>query len=218
MSKQTERGYNNIVDDKETSTIIHEGANQTQLCKLFKTDKRRVKERLLHVPPDGRRTGVPVWKVSTVAPHLVKPLFDVENYLRTMNHADLPPHLTKEFWAGQRSRQSFEEDEGDLWRTTEVVEAVADLLRLVRMTVMLIPDQLEKVTTLSHKQRELVSEQTDGLLDELRQSILRSFSEQRTGAVTEQDIESAISSAEDNSDNPHEEEDGDGEEDPFADL
>lgn len=216
MTKQSARGYRNIVADKETESIIYEGANQTQLTRLFRADKTRVKARLLHVPPDGRRMGTDVWKIATAAPHLVKPLFDVENYIRTMNYADLPPHLTKEFWAGQRTKQAFEEDEGDLWRTAEVVEAIADLLRLVRMSVMLIPDQLEKVTTLSPKQRDLVASQTDGLLDELRKSVLRSFSEQRTGDVGAEDVKAAIDRAEAETHAP-EANDGE-EEDPFADL
>lgn len=215
MTRSTDRGYKGIADDKEAKSIIYEGANQTQLTRLFQCDKARVKQRLLHVKPDGRRMGTDVWKVATAAPYLVKPLFDVENYIRNMNHADLPPHLSKEYWAGQRTKLAFQEEQGDLWPTADVLDTVTDLLRLVRMSVMLIPDQLEKVTTLSPKQRELVATQTDDLLNELRETIIRNFSERRTGGTTPVDVNKAVEKAE--SDTRTEKAD-DEEEDPYADL
>lgn len=196
MTTKNDRGYRGISMDKETQEIVYEGANQTQLSRLFRVDKHRVKQRLLHVTPDGKRMGTPIWKVSTAAPYLVKPLFDVENYIRNMNHAELPPHLTKEFWAGQRAKLSLEEDQGERWLTADVMEAIAEILRLVRMSVMLIPDQLEKVTTLTPKQKGLVSEQTDALLDELRKTIIRRFSENPSGQTTPEVVEQKITEVE----------------------
>lgn len=167
--------YNNKGADKRSEAILYSGANISQLCELFRVDNRTVKRKLHDVPPDGKRSGADVWLVHTAAPHLVKPGYDIEQYIRRMNHAELPAMLTKEFWAGQNAKLTYLEKEGELWATDDVIDALNELMRLFRMSAILLPDQLEKVTTLSAQQRELVNEQIDGMLRETQATILRIF-------------------------------------------
>lgn len=168
-------GYNNKGPDKASEAILYQGANLSQLEVLFAQDKRSLRRKLFNVKPDGKRNGTDVWLVSTVAPHLVKPVYDIEQYIRRMHHSELPPRLTSEFWKGQRAKQDYEEEQGDLWRTNDVIDVINELYRLVRMTIILLPDQMDKVTTLDAKQREIVNSQVDGLLEEMRNTITREF-------------------------------------------
>lgn len=177
-------GYNNKGPDKQTEAILYQGANISQLSVLFKQDARTIRRKLFNVKADGTRNGTDVWLVDTVAPHLVRPVYDIEQYIRRMHHSELPPHVTKEFWAGQRARQAYEEEQGDLWRTDDVIDAVNEIFRLVRMTLLLMPDQMEKVTTVSPEQRQILNSQVDGVLEEMRNTITRSF-----GKRAEQDGE-----------------------------
>lgn len=175
------RGYRNKSLDKTSELVVYEGANMTELAELFQMDRRTLKRKLVGVKQDAVRNGAPVWRVSTVAPYLVKPVFDIEAYIRRMNHAELPPMLTKEFWAGQCAKLAYYEEEGDLWRTEKVIEILNDIFRLVRMTLLLLPDRIEKTSTISPAQRKIVNEQVDGLLEEMRNVIERTMKESGNG-------------------------------------
>ncbi len=168
--------------DDESRSIIFEGANVTQLVYLFKMDIRTIKSKIYkaNVKPVKRvksPTGQPVdlYAVHEVAPHLVKPVVDVEAYIRSMNHADLPKHLTKEFWAGQRSRQDYEEKAGRLWPTEKVVEEVGDLAKLVKMSVLLMNDAVERNTELSNRQKDIIKSLSHGMLKDLMLRIEEKF-------------------------------------------
>lgn len=174
--------------DQESQAAIYEGLNLSQMEKAFRMDHRNLVEKLKDCPPSGSRGGVPVWRIHEAAPHLVKPLYDVEAYIKRMNHTDLPKHLTKEFWAGLKSKQDYELRAGDLWPTSKVVESVGELMKLVRMTALLTVDTLERQVELTDKQRSIVKNLMDGMLIELHKAIQEKFADTTPdGEETEDD-------------------------------
>jgi len=172
---QVQKDTNENVDGART--LIFQGANLSQLGALFGMDKQTIigKLKKSDVKPVGRRRNADVYLVKDVAPHIIKPAFDVETYIKQMHHSELPKHLTKEFWAGLKSRQDYEEREGLLWRTEKVVEEVGDLFKLVKMSALLMMDAVERTTELSDRQRELIKNLTHGMLDEIVQRIEQKF-------------------------------------------
>lgn len=173
MASHTSRVADNI--DMASRGILYEGANLTQLCQLFKMDFRTVSAKMHGVPPDGVRGRSSIWRIDTAAPHLVKPIYDIESYMRNMSHNDLPKMLTKEFWAGQRSRQEYELKNGDLWPTSMVVEKVGELMKIFKMTVRLFMDAVDQQSQLSQKQREIIKQLSDGLLEETNHQVVKNF-------------------------------------------
>lgn len=107
--------------DADTEAMIFQGCNITQLAKLFRMERRDITPKIMDIPPVGERGGYPIYAVHEVAPYLVKPLYDVETYLRRMNFKDLPKELSKEFWNGQRAKQEYDLRAGNLWPTEDVV-------------------------------------------------------------------------------------------------
>lgn len=181
MAKRTEG------TDDTTRAILYDGANLSQLGELFRMDHRSIVAKIHKCKPCGTRNGVDIYAVHEVAPYLVKPAYDIETYIKKMHHNDLPKMLTKEFWAGQRSRQEFEQREGNLWPTERVVEVIGGLMKMVKMSVRLMSDAVDRQAELSDRQRQIVKAQGDGMLEELYRNVLDAFTKAPTNpAVIEQ--------------------------------
>lgn len=169
--------------DDETRAIIYEGVSINQIGLLF--DKRNPEvSRLIataKIAPCGERQGYPIYKLKDVAPVMVPPReADVSDVIRNMSPKDLPPALTKEYWAAQHARLKFEEDRGDLWRTEEVIEMLSEVFKTLRMSILLMPDQLEKQSQLTDQQRNIVMGMIDGLLNDLADSLIERFQNEPT--------------------------------------
>jgi hypothetical protein len=161
--------------DEIGKSILYEGANLSELSVLFRMDHRKLVEKLHNVPHSNLRNGHKVWKIDEVAPHLVKPIYDIERYMQTMAHTDLPKMLTKEYWAGQRSRQLFEKDAGILWPTAEVIEKVGELMQIFKMSARQFMDAVDRQAELTDKQRNILKGLTDGMLIECHHRSVKNF-------------------------------------------
>lgn len=164
-------------NDIETESMIFQGANLTQLSKLFGMEKRDITPKILDVYPVGKRGGYDIYSIKEVAPYLVKPLYDVENYIRRMSFKDLPKELSKEFWAGQRAKQEFDIKAGNLWATEEVIEKFGDAVKTLRMGMLLIPDTLARQAGLTEAQRTVVQASVDSMLNDLSNALIEKFVE-----------------------------------------
>ncbi len=161
--------------DKESHAMILDGCNQTQLCKIFAIDRRNLEDKIRDVAPSGTRGGYPIFRIKDVAPHVVKPIYDVETYIRKMNHKDLPPALSREYWTGLRAKQEYELREKELWHTTDVIIKVGELMQALKMSWMLTRDSIERDTVLTPEQRERMIELMDDALNRAADQIKEQF-------------------------------------------
>lgn len=175
--------------DTESAAILYEGANMSQLSVLFKMDDRVLKEKMHGLQPCGKRGNAAIYDVAEVAARCGKLSEDqVDAAMKRLNHADLPKALTKEYWAGLRSKQAYMKDEGELWPTDKVVEAVGDIFKLVSMSAKLMIDTVERQVELSDRQREIVKAQADGLVRDVRQRVLEKFKEAKRESEFDSDL------------------------------
>lgn len=163
--------------DADTEAMIFQGCNITQLAKIFRMERRDITPKILDVPPIGERGGYPIYAIHEVAPYLVKPLYDVETYLRRMNFKDLPKELSKEFWNGQRAKQEYDIKAGNLWSTEQIVSAFGEAVKTLRMGLLLVPDTLTRQAGLTESQRNVVQEGVDSALNDLAKSLENCFQE-----------------------------------------
>lgn len=175
--------------DAESRAMLYEGCNLSQLSILFRMDHRPLVEKLHGVEPSSKRGNAAIYLVHEVAPYLVKPLYDIEAYIKRMNHNELPKHLTKEFWAGLRSKQEYELRDGDLWPTEKVIEHVGELFKLIKMQSRLAADAVDRQTELTPRQRSIVRGIFDGLMRDLHTAVIENFShkEQRVEEAEDDD-------------------------------
>lgn len=169
------------VMDEETKGLLFEGASISQLGKLFGMDNRTVQSKITGIEPCGRRAGHPIYAVKEAAPYLVETQLDVDDiekvitYVRKLNHTNLPKMLTKEFWAAMTAKQRFEENAGDLWRTDKVSEVFADLVKAIRIPLVLAHDTIAAEMDMSEPQRKALTHIIDGLLEELSDAVAKQF-------------------------------------------
>jgi hypothetical protein len=173
--KQADYADTARADDSETSAIIYEGASVRQLALMFKMDPKVVTSKVSSLVPVGRRRGTPIYSIPEAASRLVKPGYDIERVIMNMNHSDLPPMLQNAFWSAQKTRASYEEMIGDLWRTSRVVRLISVLFNSVRMILLLLPDTIEREAGLSREQKAVVRRVVEGALVEGRKAIMKEF-------------------------------------------
>lgn len=172
--------------DTESRAMLYEGCNLSQLGILFRMDHRVLVEKLHGVTPSGKRGSTAIYQVHEVAPYLVKPMYDIETYIKRMNHTELPKMLTKEFWAGQRSKQEFLLKNGDLWPTAKVMSEVGELFKLIKTQTRLASDAIERQTELTPRQRAIVKGLLDGMLRDLHDAVTEKFSEKSEDSLRPQ--------------------------------
>jgi len=167
--------------DEQTSTMLYQGCSLSQLERLFKKDKRDIKLKIEQngVSPAGMRAGFPIYHIREVAPYLVKPPYDMDQFIQKMSVADLPFMLRKEFWAGRKSQQDYELKAGELWPTQDVVDGFSEVFKTLKLSILLMRETVERETNLTPKQRAIMQQIIDNGLEELYAKTVSKFSERK---------------------------------------
>lgn len=153
---------------------MHAGVSPGWLGKVFGMDPNTVKKRLAECPPLSRRkSGGYLYSLPQAAAYLVKPVFDVREYLKTMQPKELPVHLQKEYWDALLKRQRFEERAGELWRTDDVLEVLGEAFKALKFQTQLWSDNLDRAVGLTDEQRNLLQGMTDALQTDLHQALVK---------------------------------------------
>lgn len=174
--------------DLATTQILHEGATEAQIALLFAAHQNLVKRAILKVKPCGTRLGRNIYKVSEVAPYVVRPDVTPEMIKEFVEQSDihaLPPIFRKEYWAGMRMKQDFDIKAGDLWSTKKVVESVGKLVKLINLATRLMIDSVEREVELTPAQRKIIKRTSDGMLNDLQRLVREGF-DKPEGEETEQ--------------------------------
>lgn len=165
-------------DNVTLAEAIQLGLTVPKLALLFHSRRETVSRKLMtaKIKPAGTKwKGSDRYFVHEAAPALAKPQDGIEEYIRQMSHHDLPAQLTKEFWAGQRTKQQVELAAGNLWETEKVVSEVGELMKITKMSTLLMLDAVERQTELTERQREIIKNLTHGMLEDLVKRIEEKF-------------------------------------------
>jgi hypothetical protein len=176
MATNSEKGKQGWRNDEDTTAVVYQGASLSQLAGIFEMNDRDIKAKITGVvTPCGERRGHPIYKIREVAPYLVPPPYDIDEFIQRMSIADLPTILRKEYWAGMRSRQLYEKEAAELWPTDKVVETVSTLLKTIRMSMLLAREAVERETDLTPRQRDIVTRLIDNALEDAHASTVKQF-------------------------------------------
>jgi hypothetical protein len=147
----------------------------TALAAIFGLDPKQVNKRLVGKVSPNAEGKVLRYRVRDAAPHLVDFKFDVEDAIKKLPPSKIPPALQDAFWKAQLSRQKFEENQGDLWRTSRVIEVMGTAFKITRMQIMMFRDSLQHQTELSDKQVKIIDKMSDDLLLSMRKALVDEF-------------------------------------------
>jgi hypothetical protein len=170
------RGRPRTEGGEVTSTLLATGeGTMAQIAQLFNTDAKTLPKRMRGVVPKGTRNGYKVYSIAEAAAMIVKPGYEIEDFIRQMSPQELPPLLSKEFWNGQNARINYEKAMGHLWPTEDVVAAFGEILNTVRMTVLLVADDVEREAGLTEEQRLIIRRIMDAMISTMRTNIEEKF-------------------------------------------
>lgn len=187
--------------DEVTSTLLSTGqATMAQIAQLFETDAKTLPKRMKGVIPKGTRSGYKVYSIREAAAFLVEPGYEIEDFIRQMSPQELPPLLSKEFWNGQKSRLAYEKELGNHWPTDEVVAAFGEVLNVVRMTLLLVADDVDREAGLTDGQRAIIRRIMDAAIVTMKQNIAEKFKEYHANLVTDAESRSIPEGVGDDSD------------------
>jgi hypothetical protein len=158
----------------DAQALIYDGLPITTLGEVFGLDHKEVKKRLTGrvQPVDPKKM---TYRIRDAAPFLCEMKMDPEEMIKNLSPSKLPPALQDAFWKAQNSRQKWEENRGDLWRTTRVFEVVTGAFKVIRMTLLMFSDTVSQRTSLTEEQRRIIQELADGLMKSLKQALVDEF-------------------------------------------
>lgn len=160
---------------------LYGGVTITWLSEAFQLAPMTVKKKLANCPIKYQVPGkFAKYDLPTAASYLIKPRFDVGEYIKTMKPHDLPPILQAAYWDAQKKRQDWELNAGELWPTDKVVGVLSDTFKLIKTSVTLFTDTLEQERGLTDAQRLTLGAMCDGLMDEVHNSLVRQHQTTRT--------------------------------------
>ena len=150
------------------------------LAKVFRMDTAAVRRKLADAPNVGRRTSGKLYDLKTAAEYLVRPRVNVETYIHEMDPKDLPVVLQPTYWEAQLKRQKWEKEAKHLWETEDVVDVLAEVLKLQKFTTQLWPDTVERMEGLNQDQRAVLIAACDDLNEQFYQQLVRMVNERST--------------------------------------
>ena len=146
---------------------VMRGVTASWLAQVFRMDLGTVKARLRMCPPlENRKAGF-TYDLKIAAQYLVKPVIDIEEYLKTMKMEELPTRFQDQYWSAMNKRQKWEENAGQLWRTEKVQAAFGEVFLLIRNAMMLWVDQLERNVAVTEAQRLGLEDMVEALQNEI---------------------------------------------------
>lgn len=146
------------------------------LSEVFRMDRRDINWKLRECPVMGgvrhRDSQTNLYDLATAAQYLVKPKFDPAEYLKTMRASELPTHLQDQFWSAMNKRQKWEENAEQLWRTERVMEVFGVVFQLIKSTMQLWAENMQRAEGLRPEQKRFLQAQVDGLQQAIHEKLV----------------------------------------------
>jgi hypothetical protein len=174
------------------TTDVHsviQGVSIAWLMKAFRMGRAAIEHRLAGCPTVGAgKHGIPLYDLPVAASYLVKPRMTQAEMFRSLKPADLPDKLKDSYWAAKLKQQKYERQAGDLWRTGQVLDTFAEVFKLLRTSLQLIPDAVDREKGITPEQRQIITRVVDGIQDELHGKLVL-FAQERSTPSTVAEID-----------------------------
>jgi hypothetical protein len=168
---------------------VMKGVTVGWLAQAFGMNFMTVKNKLRDCPPLRKYKNGFLYDIRVACSFLIKPRFDIENFIKNANVSDLPPKLTREYWGAKTARLQYEEEAGHLWRDEAVLTLYGDLFATVKSEHQQWAATLEKTVGLTDKQHILLQEMVDQLEDKIHKQVLTVLGRKKHRSVLQEDID-----------------------------
>ena len=158
--------YNTSFLSRTAEQVLYEGLPIQYAAEIFHisdTDLKKLVD-MKGVQPIGTFGKAQLYSIYDLANVCVSPDWTDDEWEKMLSKRHFPAQLVKDFWVAKKARQDYLLSAGDLWHTTEVIGALSEAFKTVAMGIKLITDQVERETTLTVHQRNLINEFIDSAL------------------------------------------------------
>lgn len=162
---------------------LREGVTVSWLAGALRRDPKTVKKRLGPCRPKGKKNGSDLYDLEEAMTYLVKPRFDIKEYLRSMNPTELPPMLRKEYWDAELKRLKWQEMAGELWPTAAVLEVLAEACKRIKNQVQVWADDVERDAGLSPDQYAALQSRVDVLRTDIHKVLVEMPKDRKSGSA-----------------------------------
>lgn len=168
-----------VFGSQAVEDLLLEGLNIRQAAAVFHIHNVEMGNliRKANIQPIGTRNGVNVYSIPDLASVCVSPVWTDKQWEDVMHKGHFPEKLKKDFWASRTYRLKYLREAGEYWHTSEVINAVSEMNKTFAMGVKLIPDALERLTTLTPEQKSTVTELLDDVMRGIYKTVQETFGE-----------------------------------------
>jgi hypothetical protein len=168
---------------------VMQGVTVGWLAQVFNFNHDQVKKKLANCPPLYRRKEGFIYDIKVATQYLVKPAFNIEEWLKNAKIEDLPIRLQTEFWNARNKRREYEIASGELWKTEDVFRVLSEIMQATKHAVQSWSANVERTAGLSEAQFKILQGMIDGLQNDLHQRIVKLASDPKTASVLARDRE-----------------------------
>ena len=158
--------YNTSFLSRSAEQVLYEGLPIQYASEIFRisdTDLKKLVD-MKGIRPIGTFGRAKLYSIYDLATVCVSPDWTDDEWETILSKRHFPAQLVKDFWVAKKAKQDYLLSAGDLWHTTEVIGALSEAFKTVAMGIKLITDQVERETTLTVHQRNLINEFIDAAL------------------------------------------------------
>ena len=177
--------------------LVAGGVSAAWLGHVFGHDKNTIKKKLAKCPVAGKNRNTPLYLIKDAAAWLVPPKVDVMTYIKSLPPTDLPPRINAAYWSAMEARQRVLLRAGELWQTEDVISVFGEAMLMIKDTVTLWVDEMDRVDGLTDKQRAMLERMSDGLLSEVHERLVAAPAKRRTLSTLKEYTEAPEPVAED---------------------
>jgi hypothetical protein len=164
----------------DVHTVI-QGVSIAWLMKAFRMGRAAIEAKLAGCPAVGTgKHNIPLYDLPVAASYLIKPRMSQAEMFKTLRPNDLPDKLKDAYWAAKLKQQKYERQAGELWRTEDVLDTFAEVFKILRQSLQLIPDAVDREKGISPEQRQIITRAVDAIQDELHQKLVLFAQERAT--------------------------------------
>lgn len=171
----------------ESEFLVPMGTNA--LHRILRIDVQTIKKRLAGVKPAATfGAGRNVYYFHDVLPYLIKPKWTAEQFVRSLNKADLPPEINKAFWDSQRSRIKYKLESQEAWETEDVLRVFGGVFMTIKEVLTASIEEMRIKAKLNDEQTRLFEQTIDELRDELRAKLVEMPTKDSTTSMFEKPL------------------------------
>ncbi len=162
------------------------GVTVSWLAEVFRMDPSTVKKRLKDCPPVRSRKAGYLYDIAVASQYLVKPVFDVEAYIKGMKPSELPLHLQDQYWSALIKRQKWEEKAGNLWDTGRVIDVFSEFSIGIKSEIQMWVIGIDRKIGLDNSQKKELVDYCDRLQKNIYYKIQKMALMKNTAASIDQ--------------------------------